>query len=371
MKYVLCITQRCNLACNYCYIGKKNARMPLSVAKKIIDFMFSNTPLEERIEIAFFGGEPLLEFDLITKITEMIENHPVFSKERVDLSIVTNGTIFTNEIADFVNKHNMVFGISCDGHSVVQNKFRRFADGKPSSDIVKNTIKLAIKSLPCVLVNSVHNPITFKYLPQVLDYFSSLGLRRIYLNPDYSAIWTKPDIKTLPEVYGWIGEKYINYYIQGTPRYISLIDNKIAVILRGGYKTDERCRMGSGEFAFAPNGNVYPCERLIENGDENSHFIGNVNTGIELSNLSCNNASGGSINKECMTCGIKEYCMNWCGCSNFMSTGYYNRVGAFLCASEKSAVQTAFNVFQILEKKLGPTFAEHLAGSPDINSALN
>jgi uncharacterized protein len=198
-----------------------------------------------------------------------------------------------------------------------------------------------------------------------------MGLKRIYLNPDYSSNWTQADIETLSRVYDRVGEKYITYYIQENPHYISTIDNKITTILRGGYRLSERCRMGRGEYAFAPNGNIYPCERLIDNGKKNSHCIGNINTGIDLSKLSCNKASNGIINKECITCGIKEYCMNWCGCSNFMSTGFYNRVGRFICASEKSAVKTAFHVFQTLEKKLGPTFIDHLAGSPIINSAMN
>jgi uncharacterized protein len=61
--------------------------------------MFSNTPKEERIDIAFFGGEPLLEFELIKIISQMIESHPSFNADRVELSVVTNGTIFTDEIA--------------------------------------------------------------------------------------------------------------------------------------------------------------------------------------------------------------------------------------------------------------------------------
>ncbi len=60
--------------------------------------------------------------------------------------------------------------------------------------------------------------------------------------------------------------------------------------------------------------------------------------------------------------------MNWCGCSNAFMTGYYNRVGAFLCASERAAIQTALEVFQTLERKLGPVFLHHLSGAPQRNS---
>ena len=70
MKYTLAVTQRCNLACDYCYIHEKNSVMPLAVAEKILNFIFENTPKSEKIDIGFFGGEPLLEFNLIKKITK-------------------------------------------------------------------------------------------------------------------------------------------------------------------------------------------------------------------------------------------------------------------------------------------------------------
>lgn len=367
MKYVICITQRCNLACTYCYIDKKTARMSTATAGKIVDFMYANTPEDERIDVAFFGGEPLLEFELIRRITDQIENHACYNRERIELSIVSNGTIFSEKIAEFIAGHHMVFGISCDGPPELQNHFRRYADNRPSSEIVEQTIKAAVSCLPAVMVNSVYHPDTFMHLGDVVDYLSSHGMRRIHLNPDFSADWTSRDINQLPNIYAAVGQKFVDYYRQKHPCYISLIDSKIAVILRGGYKSAERCRMGRGEYAFSPNGNIYPCERLIEDGEDNRHAIGHINRGLDLSNLSCNRASGDK-NPQCVSCSISPYCMNWCGCSNFMATGYYNRAGAFMCASEKAAVQTALDAFKTIEARCGPTFVDHLAGAPNINS---
>lgn len=371
MKYILCITQHCNLTCKYCYIHKKKTRMSFSVAKKIVDFMFANTPINERIDIGFFGGEPLLEFRLIQAITKMIEDHPQFNDERVEFAVVTNGTIFSDQIADFVNEHKMVFGISCDGPPFVQDTFRCFPGGTASSNVVEKTLKRAKEAIQTVLVNSVFHPRTFRYLPQVVEYFSSLGLKQIHLNPDFSAPWSQKDINALPDIYDQIAQQYIAFYIQGNPLFINLIDNKIAAILRGGYESIERCRMGKGEFAFSPEGNIYPCERLVGDGTENRHCIGNIHNGLNIERMSCNRLPDQTINAECLSCSLNQYCMNWCGCSNYMSTGYYNRVGQFLCISEKAAIQAALNAFQILEKKLGPTFVDHLSGHPSSNSEIS
>ena len=147
-------------------------------------------------------------------------------------------------------------------------------------------------------------------------------------------------------------------------QYIQKLTDKITVMLRGGYQPLERCRMGKGELAFAPSGNIYPCERLIGNDDGSTHCIGHVDTGIDPGRMVCNRMAGGRVNDECLACGIRDYCMNWCGCSNYFATGYYNRVSAFLCASEQAAVRVAFRVFQDLETQEGGAFMEHLAGRP-------
>ena len=367
MKCTLCITRQCNLRCDYCYIGQKKSVMPLETAHQVIDFIFEHAPPPgsgEKIEIGYFGGEPLLAFELIKSITHSLQNHPSFERAPVELTVVTNGTIFSDEIADFIIKNHMGFGISCDGPPEVQDLFRHFPDGKGSSAVVEKTIRRAVEALPAVMVNAVYHPRTLAHLPQVVDYFSSLGIRQIYLSPDFSAPWSKKDAELLPGIYQQVARQYRDFYLSGDPHYISLIDAKIAVILRDGYQAGERCKMGRGEFAFAPSGNIYPCERLIGSDDGDTHCIGNVSTGLEPAEMCRRLDPESEINPECRQCGVTDYCMNWCACSNYFSTGYYNRVGPFLCASEKTAIITALEVFQALEKQPGTVFAEHLAGAP-------
>lgn len=367
MKYTLCITRECNLNCSYCYIGKERDKMPLTVANAIVDFAFENTPTEENIDIGFFGGEPLLEFELIREITGIIEDHPSFSPDRTILTVVTNGTIFSEKIANFLSEHHISFNLSCDGPPFVHNRFRTFPNGTGSSAIIEDNIYKALDVFSAIPVNAVYHPDTFQYLPQVIEYFSNLGIRHIYLNPDFSAPWSEKEAKHLPGIFGQIGKQYIKFYENKDPHYISLIDGKIAVIMRGGYQPLERCRMGEGEFAFSPRGNIYPCERLIGSDKGEVHCIGNITSGFKPKHR-CKKIESAAVNVECQTCGFKDFCMNWCGCSNFFSSGHYNKVGPFLCASERISIETAFDVFQTLEAKLGPVFFEHLSGLSYVNS---
>lgn len=198
-----------------------------------------------------------------------------------------------------------------------------------------------------------------------MDYLSSLGVSNIYLSPNISARWTKEKADMFPYIYDIIGKKYLDFYREGKPRYISLIDSKIAVILRGGYKSLERCKMGIGEFAFAPSGNIYPCERLIGSDDGRKHCLGNINDGFipKEKYKKTLNVSNTAVNNECQICGLKDYCMNWCGCTNYFSTGRYNTVAPFVCASERASINVAFQIIQNMED-IGLNFSDHLAGNP-------
>lgn len=368
MKYTVCVTQACNLACAYCYISKRKVKLTLEVARKIIDFAYKNTPTDENINIGFFGGEPLIEFELIKDITELIESHELFDTQRVRLMIVTNGTLFSDEIADYLNEHDIALGISCDGPPAVHNRFRRYANGKGSSDVVEKTIRMSVEKLDNPMVNAVYHPLTFKQLPTVVKYFSELGIRNIYLNADYSAPWSPENIRDIFDVYGEVADLYTDFYQRGDPHFISLIDSKIALILRNGYQENERCRMGKGEFAFTAEGRVYPCERLIGTGTGPAHCIGEVERDVNVLPLAFPAVTEGKKNPECETCSLGDYCMNSCGCSNFFSTGSYRRVSNFQCASEKAAISSSFKAFRAVESSIGPVFCEHLHGQPGLNT---
>ena len=361
MKYTLFLTHRCNLACEYCYVSKSTERMPLDVARRIIDFAFQNTPADDDIEIGFFGGEPLLEFPLLRYITGMVRSHPSFDPCRVHLNLTTNGTLLTPEIIDFLDEHDILATISCDGPPPVHNQFRRMADGEGSSALVERGIRLAMKKLRHVPVNAVYGPTTLAQLPQTIDYFSSLGVREIYLNPNFSARWTPADVDRIPETYAAVAAQYVRFYRERRPHYISLIDSKITVILRGGYQDIEHCHMGEREFAFTATGRILPCERFAAE-DPERHSIGTANGLIHIDILRNHFAPGPPVNTPCLSCSLQPYCANWCGCSNYFMSGHYNRVAPFLCVSERTSIELAFDIFRTLESELGPTFIDHLGG---------
>lgn len=369
MKYTLFVTRQCNLRCDYCYIGKDISAMPLELARRVVDYAYARTPPGEQMDFVFFGGEPLLEFDRVRDITALIEQHPRFDPLAVQLTLVSNGTVFSDDIADYVREHNVAFGISCDGPPEVHDRFRRYRSGKGSAATVEETIRDAIDALGQLMVNAVYRPETVDALPDTVAYFSSLGVRQIYLTPDYSAPWTPAHRRLLGDIYRAVGTHYMDYYRADDPHFISLIDSKIALLLRGGYQPGERCSMGRGELAFTPDGGIYPCERLVGDGG-GAHRIGHIDGAFAPQLMQCHHAPkvDGVEATPCAECGIRPYCMNWCGCSNYFASGYYDRVSALLCASERAAIECAAEVYRTLEAELGDMFFDHASGSPLMNS---
>jgi uncharacterized protein len=269
-----------------------------------------------------------------------------------------------------VRDHHVMLQVSCDGAPHVQDAHRRYLDGQPTSAVVEASLRTAIEALPAVLVNVVYGPDTYSYLPESIEYLVSLGLKQIVLNPDYSAKWTPDDIIDLKQTYDRIVELYLGYYRRQKPVFISLIDEKIAVVLRGGYRCAERCHMGYEEFAFSPQGFIFPCERLVGNGERNRHCIGHLDQSDQLSRNHCPSKGTTCKNAECRLCPVASFCMNWCGCTNFHATGDYSRASHFLCASERLAIEAALSVLKQNNGDQQLAYVHHFAGLPMLNSSL-
>jgi uncharacterized protein len=210
-KHTLILTQQCNLRCRYCCVAKTNAVMPFETVRRAVYFSFAHTPAGEPVDIGFFGGEPLLEFPLLREATAAIKAHPDARRRRVRLSVISNGTVYSDEIADFLEREEVHLCMSCDGPPAVQDAARRFYDGGPSSAVVEDNLRRALQRFPDLRVNAVYGPQTLRSLPDSVDYLATLGVNQIHLNPDYSAPWRAADLADLPAVYARVGEVYGRY----------------------------------------------------------------------------------------------------------------------------------------------------------------
>ena len=147
-KITLQVTQGCNLRCKYCIYSENinahqrshsNKRMSWETAKKGIDFLRAHSIDSEKVNIGFYGGEPLLEFPLIKKAVAYAKE--VFDGKAISFSITTNGTMLTEEILEFLSTENVQLVISLDGPKNIHDQNRVFPDGHGSFDTVMRNVE--------------------------------------------------------------------------------------------------------------------------------------------------------------------------------------------------------------------------------------
>lgn len=151
---ILQVTQNCNLRCDYClYSGKyntrshQNKRMNFSVAKEAIDFLKEHSKEKRKVYIAFYGGEPLLEFELIKKCVTYAEN--IMKDKEIEYSMTTNGTLLSPVVIEYLKKYKFKITVSLDGPKEVQDRSRRFANSdKGSFDVIIENLKYFRKRYP-------------------------------------------------------------------------------------------------------------------------------------------------------------------------------------------------------------------------------
>jgi uncharacterized protein len=349
MKAVLGLTHRCNLACKYCYSGASIKKdMSLATARKIVDFVVNNSSPNEKLYFSFFGGEPLLCFDLLKEITAYIRKRT--ARDATCLRITTNGTMLTDSILDFIKAEKVELCISIDGPEPVHNSNRPTHDGEGSFCLVRDNLVRAVSQVKHLQVNAVFGPGTVASLPETVLFFTQLGISAIHLNPDICADWSKNARQKLRLSYMDVAKHYIESYRQGKEIAVNIIDSKIIVLLKGGYSEQDLCGMAKTQWAFAPGGNIYPCERFIGEDKNTQMTLGNIHTGVNVERRCTLLKKKGNSNLECKVCGLKEYCMNWCGCTNYHMTSRVDMAGAMLCASERAAIDAALHVFTILSE---------------------
>lgn len=361
MKATLSLTHKCNLACKYCYAGKSSKKdMSLATAQKIVDFVMKLAPPRRSVEFSFFGGEPLLRFDLIKEIVAYIREKEAESGKAVALSITSNGTVLNQAMLEFFKKEKIDLCISLDGPAQVHNLKRVYKNGRGSFAEVMRKLQMAMGWLEGVQVNAVYGPETLDALPETVAFFRGVGIPSIHLNPDIQASWREDSCRKFPQIYRQIADQYIQSYQGAQEVAINFIDSKIILFLKGGYGSQDICGMGETEWGFAPSGNIYPCERFIGEDDELTFCLGNIYSGLDLGRRCAIVQGRGNRNEACKCCEVRRYCMNWCGCTNHYMTGRIDLTGPALCQMEKAAIKAAEYVLISLSQLDNETFIDHL-----------
>lgn len=279
---IVSITNRCNLACPYCFHQQSDCDMTLETMEMTIRYLLSNAARANRkASVSFFGGEPLLRFhDII---------YPIVTKygDAIEWSITTNGTLLTEQIIDFCKDFNIVILLSIDGCKNVQDIQRPLKDGNSSFDKLKNIIPYLLLKMPDTIFRSTITKFSLPHLKESVEVAKNFGFRRITLVPNLFEEWSSEDFYTwerfiddeairLMQCLIW--EEPFEYLLTNLTSGVS--DLKIQEYNQVLKLPCEGCGMGNYGIGVSPDGSLHPCQE--ENGLNSINSIGNIYTGIDL-----------------------------------------------------------------------------------------
>lgn len=327
---ILQVTQSCNLRCSYCIysidsnLGQRshsNKHMTFEIAKEALEFYKEHSTDSKVAAIGFYGGEPLLEFPLIKQVVEYAED--LFKGKKISFAITTNATLLSEEYLDFLIKHKFIITISIDGPQKIQDKNRKFADGKGTYNIVKENLhKFYVKypeEIKKITVSMVVD--TDSDYKDIVDLFAIPELKDVGLT--YTPVEVDGKIQTLSEEYIEnyaydLFRGYIEYFDdEDEKKYPSkLVEQDLHLVNSTvtKFKKNELgivsapsgpCLPGKTRLFVNCLGEIYPCERVNEN---DRMKIGTLKTGFDYTNISEILNIGKLTESKCKDCWAFQMC---------------------------------------------------------------
>lgn len=350
MNITLHLTNRCNLACKYCYVDKEYpSDMTLNVAKQAIDMGVMSS--KDQVGISFFGGEPLLKKELIKEIVSYCEEISSAKNIKFKFNLTTNGILLDAAFAIYAKEKKISMAISHDGIKEAHNINRMDRAGNGSFDKVDSNSTMLLKHHPYASVILVITPNTVTHLYKSILYLFNKGFRYLLVSFDYGAKWDEKSMELLESQYKRLSTLYYQKSMANHKFYLEPFETKIASYIDNQSFNACRCTLGKGQISIAPDGSIYPCTQLI---NDPLLLMGNAHTGItkDISYLK----DKGPKEETCNQCVIKNRCTYDCSCINKQTTGDINKVSPVLCIHEQMIIMIADKLANQLYKAKNEAF---------------
>jgi len=351
------LTHQCNLRCMYCYTGEKlNIPMSKATADKGIDFVFLEARKNgiEKLLIMFFGGEPLIEKELLLHIADRVIREK--GDIEVNFQMSTNGTLLTPDLLDELLRRRIYISLSIDGSPEVNDRQRPNAAGKGTSKMIEKAGRLLLSRNPATNVTCVITPESAPHAAESVDWIFGQGFKYITTTLDYSGAWTTDDMAALKKSYQQLAVWYERKMKAQQRFYLSAFDERIQSRTMNPLQPTERCLIGYKQFSIAPDGELYPCITFVTTEKIPEFMIGHIEHGF---NEDCRDYISRASEKEkpeCAGCAIKDRCSSWCACVNYMSTGSVEQASPVVCHHEKILMPIVDKVANRLWKKRSRMF---------------
>ena len=354
------ICHDCNLRCRYCFAdeGAYHARrefMSFETAKAAIDFLIANSGNRKVLETDFFGGEPLMNFDVVKKTVLYAKEEAAKRGKKFLFTLTTNGLLLTGEIADFLNEEMENVVLSLDGRKEVHDAVRKTANGKGSFDLVIENLKNFVK-----IRGDKHYYVRGTFTAKNLDFGNDVlfladsGFDSISMEPVVTDI---PDLaitgKELPAIcreYDRLCDEFLAREAEGKGFNFFHFN----VDLEGGPCLSKRvsaCGAGNEYFSVVPNGDIYPCHQFAGDRDfrMGSVFEGKLDEKIRAQfRDSCL-----FTRKKCDGCFAKYICSGGCSANNYHFNGDINDPYEITCEMMRKRIEDGMHILAERKRRKG------------------
>ena len=343
------IAHDCNLACKYCFAEEgeyhgRRALMTYEVGKKALDFLIANSGTRRNLEVDFFGGEPLMNWQVVKDLVAYGREQEKLHDKHFRFTVTTNGVLLNDDIQEFINKEMDNVVISLDGRKEVNDRMRPFRNGKGSYDLLLPKFqefakKRAGKSY-YVRGTYTHNNTDFTNdIFHMADLgFTELSMEPVVCAPDDPYALTYDDLPILFEQYEILAKEMLKREKEGRPLtfYHYMID------LTGGpciYKRISGCGSGTEYMAVTPWGDLYPCHQFV--GDE-KYKLGDIFNGVSNTKIQdefklCN----AYARPDCKDCWARLYCSGGCAANAYHATGSITGIYEYGCELFRKRMECA------------------------------
>ncbi len=341
------IAHDCNLKCRYCFAEEgeyhgRRALMSYEVGRKALDFLVANSGSRVNLEVDFFGGEPLMNWQVVKDLVAYGRSLEEPHHKKFRFTLTTNGILLDDDIIDFANREMANIVLSVDGRKEINDRMRPLAGGQGSYDLILPKYRKVAESRKQTnyYVRGTFTHFNKDFAADVL-HLADLGFKQISVEPvvaaqseDYALV--ESDIPEILAEYDKLAAEMIKRHREGFNFFHFMID------LEGGpcvYKRLSGCGSGTEYLAVTPWGDFYPCHQFVGQED---FLMGNVDDGITNTDIRGQFKECNVYSKEkCRDCFAKFYCSGGCAANAYNFHGDINNVYDLGCVLQRKRVECA------------------------------
>lgn len=346
------IAHDCNLACKYCFAQEgeyhgRRALMSLEVGKRALDFLIENSGNRKNLEVDFFGGEPLMNWEVVKELVRYGRSKEKEYNKNFRFTLTTNGVLLNDEVMEFVNKEMSNVVLSLDGRKEINDMMRPFRNGKGSYDlIVPKFRKLAeSRNQTNYYVRGTFTRNNLDFSNDVIEYadlgFKQMSMEPVVASPEEDYALREEDIPAILKEYDKLALEYIKRKKEGNGFnfFHFMIDLQQGPCV---LKRMAGCGSGTEYLAVTPWGDLYPCHQFV--GQE-EFLLGNVFEGIKNTKIRdefklCNVYA----KEKCSSCFAKFYCSGGCAANSYQFHGNITDAYDIGCEMERKRVECAIMI---------------------------